>query len=382
MSKLLSLLFALGLVVLQSTATLAQAEGDRESLSSAQPGAFDRQHPEVASLMNAFGGAHGTLLEQLHTSPGGSIEQDVYNQLLNSLRSGTEQATTLQTSMESLAAVAPEVAEALAWGDQFERALLDIYADDQITDKAAAVDQAVTRYQNRTEAALPVEPKFMMASGHEGHSMEMDDGHHSMMFRSSFPNANGLMWASQWLEIAVFDPILFYDTPEERAEGVAVVVSRYRELLEEAPANFPAEMPTPAAVSPELVRVHPQAAAIIDNVHKLYDAVADVLADQQSGDKAPALTAALRDMRDPEHMAVSEYDWILNSLRNGIYFQGGPAIGRLETSERNRSGHGDHGNMVMPGMGGPSGTGMPEEAMPDAGDQAAPPDQGVDHSNH
>jgi hypothetical protein len=377
MSKLLTLSVSVLALAAQVAPAAAQAESSTRAFGAAQPGAFDRQYPEAATLLNALDAARGTLLEQLHTAPGASIEQATYPQLLSSLQSGAPQPTALQSSTTSFARVAPQVAEALAWGSQFERALLDIYADDRITDKQAAVDEAVDRYLSRRDVAVTTEPKFMMASGHD--HMEMADGHHSMMFRSSFPSSNGLMWASQWLDIALFDPILFYDTQAERAEGVATVVNRYRELLQGAPANFPQEMPTPAAVAPELVRLHPEAAAIVDNVHKLYEAVADVLVHQQTGDKGGALAAALRDMQDPEHMAVTEYDWILNSLRNGIYYQGGPAIGRLETSERNRDVHGAHAGMVMPGMGGPSGAGMPQ------GPTTPPPptpDQGTDHTNH
>jgi hypothetical protein len=379
MSKLLTLVLALAAAGSQAGPALAQAGGSG-SFSSAQPGSFDREYPEAAEILNSFSAARATLLEQLHTAPGASIEQATYPRLLAAVTSGSNQPTAMRGSMTSLARLAPEVAEALAWGFDFERALYDIFADGRITERTAAVDEAVNRYLSRTDIALAAEPKFMMAGGGHDH-MEMADGHHSMMFQGSFPNANGLIWATQWLEIALFDPLLFYSTEEERDAGIATVVQRYRELVSEAPDNFPTQMPTPPAVAPELVRLHPEAAAIIDNVHKLYGAVADALVHQQTGDKSGVLEAALLDMQDPEHMAVTEYDWILNSLRNGIFFQGGPAIGRLETSERNRNAHGIHANMVLPGMGGPSGAGMP--AAPETLDGSGPPpaDPGTEQSN-
>ncbi|MEX2583617.1 MAG: hypothetical protein WD766_10095 [Gemmatimonadota bacterium] len=372
MRRFLAVPLALVTVALQAMPALGQAEGANRSITSAQPGAFDRAYPEAAAVLNSFDAVYGALFEQLYTDAA-RVESATSDQMLAMIRSGAPEPTALRPAMPSFASSAPGIAETLAWGHQFKRALYDIFADDRIADKASAVDQAVERYLSRSDLALPAEPKSMSGGSHEHMMM---GGHHSMVFQEHFPSANGLAWAAHWFEIALMDPILFYANPEQQREGVANVVSRFHELIA-SPESMPQQMPTPAAVAPELVREHPRAAAILDNLHILHASIADVLAGDADS-RSAGLQTALADVQDPTHMAVNEYDWILNSLRHGIFYQGGPAIGRIDRPERNMS-HAEHGGMVMPGMSAPSGAGMPQDVGPDG---AAPEQPGQDHSGH
>jgi hypothetical protein len=190
----------------------------------------------------------------------------------------------------------------------------------------------------------------------------------STSFRRGYPKANGLVWASHWLQLALYEPLLLSRTPEQRRAGIDTTVMRFHAKLDNAPAGFPVEMPTPPAIAPELVRLHPEVAAIFDNLHMLHDVVADILTDRSVPDRRAAIDEALANFTDPQFLASSEYNWIVMSLRHGIYNQGGPALGLLTRSERNRDlTHADHtshsGAAMLPGMGSP-GQSVPSGGAP------------------
>lgn len=344
MSRLLPIPVALVALALQAAPTLAQSEGG-SAIGPAQPGSFQRAYPEAARLLNPLNGAYGLVLERLYT--GGDVEGATFEEALASIRAGGDASSSIVATMPSLAADEPQIAQVLAWGHNFEHALFDIFTDPAITDRAAAVDLAVERYLARTDAALPATPKAM--SGAVNHEHMLLGGHHSMQFQQDYPNANRLVWGAHWLQIALFDPLLFYRTEAEQRDGIAHVVTRFNEIVADAPESLPQQMPTPAAIAPELLRLYPRAAAILDNLHILQGALADALVDTER-DRNEGMRAALSDVMDPEHMTVSEYDWVVSSLRHGIFYQGGPAIGRLDRPERNfdPGEHNHGGGMSMP----------------------------------
>jgi hypothetical protein len=196
-------------------------------------------------------------------------------------------------------------------------------------------------------------------------------------FKETFPKSNGLMWASNWLQLAVSDPMLVYGTSDQQQQGVDVTVARFREMLANVPASAPQEMPTPPAISPELTRRHLRAAVIFDNLHILHRVVADILVDTDVGDKRAAIDEAIARFTDPQQYAVSEFDWLAMSLRSGIFEQGGPAIGRLSKTERNDAPINiDVPAEFLPGMGTMGGPAIIEGVSPETGPGA------VDHSRH
>lgn len=333
---------------------LAQAQGQAYS------GAFAREYPEAAELLNGFRAAHASLLEQMYTTPGITTQQlegAVFERLADQVRDGGDRPLpSIGEGMPRFSGYAPNLVQIFDRAHALQRDIYDVYSDTRVTDKYAAAEAAIDRYLSNPTAALSPTKKSMSAM--EDHDMHaMHDGMTAMGFRGHAPKTNGLLWASNWLELALSDPLMYYTDEEQREDGVENTVERFYELIESPPQSTPQEMPTPAAVTPELVRLHPRAAAIFHNLHMLQDEVVNVLSNPSAADKRMALDQSLAMFQDHEHMTVSDYDWIVFSLRNGIFFQGGPAIGRLERPERNIR-HA-HGNTIMPGMPGPSSGGAP-----------------------
>jgi hypothetical protein len=65
--------------------------------------------------------------------------------------------------------------------------------------------------------------------------------------------------------------------------------------------------------------------------------VADILAYPNFEDRQAAIDAAVVEFTNKDTNITVENDYLLAALRGGIYNQGGPAVGQLERSERNRT---------------------------------------------
>lgn len=339
-------------------------------------GAFARAHPEASALLRGFERAQAATLDHLYAH--GSVSSDqledaAFDDLVDRAVSGTESPGSVAAAMPALNRAVPGLAEIFDRGNGLRREIYDIYTDDRVVNKAAAVDGAVDRYRQDAGSALSDVPKAMQI---------IDGESYSTAFRTTLPKTNGVMWASHWLQLALYDPMMYYATAEDRRAGIEVVVDRFRAKLDGAPESLPTERPTPAAISPELARRFPRAAVIFDNLHLLHDVVADLLVHDGVTDERLAIEEAIAHFADPEYLAVQNYDWMVMSLRHGIYNQGGPAIGTLERSERNVSGHGSHGAAtVFSGMGsGPGG----ESVVGDADPAGEPPTSGEpdSHADH
>lgn len=222
--------------------------------------------------------------------------------------------------------------------------ILDIYADQGITDRISAVERVLADYLSDPEHALPAAPK----------SMDLLHLHpQATTFGLNFPHLRGLIWTSQWLQIAAFEPLFLLDTTEQRRAGMATVAGRFWSKLDDPPSNFPLEMPMIPTIAPGLRARHPEASTIFDNLNVLISVVADLVIHEAVVDKSAAVEEVVAAFTDPTHEVVSQYEWTLMALRHGIFDQGGPAIGTLTRSERNRSmlDHTQHGGRaVLPGM--------------------------------
>jgi hypothetical protein len=99
----------------------------------------------------------------------------------------------------------------------------------------------------------------------------------------------------------------------------------------------PNEMPSAPAISPQLYSQAPDAAVIIDNLNMLEAAIADIIAYPVVEDRESAINNAVAQFTAQEDYVTDTMDYLLSALRGGIFNQGGPAIGELDRSERNRS---------------------------------------------
>jgi hypothetical protein len=276
-----------------------------------------------------------------------------------------------------IAAAAPRIAAILERTYRFQHRIHAILLDPGVADQAAAVEQALSDYRSDPQHSLPPVPKSMDVVHHDPSATS---------FRRVHAEANGVLWSARWLQLALLEPLLLAASPAEAAAGIDTTVARYRAKLASGREGHPVEMPTPPAIAPELVRLYPEVAAILDNLNLLHELVADLLADRAVADRYTALERVADRMTDPEYMPASEYDWIVMALRHGIYNQGGPALGVLSRSERNRGpghlNHGSHGGAaVMPGMG-TGAAGVPSGGGPTGADGPGAPAGDGGHGEH
>jgi hypothetical protein len=92
-----------------------------------------------------------------------------------------------------------------------------------------------------------------------------------------------------------------------------------------------------AAIAPDLYSQSAEATIILDNLNVLETIVADILSYPNLDNRAELIDSAVAKFTDPEAGNVTAEDYLLFALRGGIYNQGGPAVGELSQSERNRS---------------------------------------------
>ncbi len=284
---------------------------------------FRDQYPALDRLFAAFDYGHGILYETLWTRPDAPptlLEEEIYEHLtMDVLRNPPRMHMPEQAFMPRYARLVPLAKEMFEWSHILHRQTYDILADDRIVDKDAAMAELLDYYLTSDLAFTDV-PKGMAI---------MDEQYFSKEFRQQYPKFNGLIWAYHWLQVAVYEPFLLYDTPEERQTATKALLARFWQMLENPPAKLPTEMPMTAAVAPEFTERYPRFAAIFDNLHMMHDVISDILVSDQVADKRAEIYRQADLFRDPEAMAVTHEEWIAMALAHGLDAQGGPAVGIL-----------------------------------------------------
>lgn len=347
------------------------------AMSTAHAGNLENEYSELSRLYNAFDVAQAQLFDVMVEINADSSTADAQNQLTIALdamanmtmvemieaglnfgdaqivmdspyaaleteaRIALAQHVNMDHSLEDAAsafanssALTPTAAAVISRGRALEREIYDIFTDKSSTiiAKRAQVDQAVERYLSEDELAVASEPKMVAL---------YLSGEYANGLKAAFPKFSALMWSNQWLQLASIEAIVLGQVDPQFANEIDTTLERYRNKLgsETGMTMFPAptEMPTVPAIAPSLYSQSPEAAVIIDNLNMLEVAVANIIAYPNVTNRAGAIDEAVRAYTDKEYgIAVTE-EYLLSALRGGIFNQGGPAIGALDGSERNRS---------------------------------------------
>lgn len=268
------------------------------------------------------------------SGPYGELEVQARVQLATLLRRdhSDEAASSAFENAESLPVHAWRV---LAWGRQFERNLFDIYADDSTSmmQKRAAVADAIEAYQTGDErhavSVIPKNADLYLA------------GQYANAAKTAFPRLSGLLWTNQWLQLASLEAIVVGQLDSQFLGKVPVTLERYWNKVgsDTGMTMFPVpvEMPSVPAIAPSLYSEAPQAAVIIDNLNMLEAAMADIIAYPNLDNRDELLENIATEFTSSADNTADEMNYLLSALRGGIFNQGGPAIGDLMGSERNRS---------------------------------------------
>ncbi len=328
-------------------ATLEQlvmiSEGDEgEEGRNALREALARQaNMTMAEMMAMHGGGS---MPEMAMHPFGELEARALAELTE-LVGGDHSAADARSAFSNNATLTQRAADVIQRGREFQARIFDIYADAGISDKFASVNAAVSEYLDDSELAVPASPKSpVLLYGHPFASA----------FKTGYPELSGLVWAAQWLELASLEPIMLGGGRDTVERGLDTTIERFRGKLErmQGMSMLPTEIPMVPAISPLLLSRHEEAAVIIDNLNMLETIIADLLAHPDVQDRPGSVDTAVSEFTDQESNLATRSDYLLSALRTGIFDQGGPALGELARSERNRTRMEMEmgGHAVMPGM--------------------------------
>ncbi len=264
-------------------------------------------------------------------NPYGERETEVRVALLERLRQEHEPAEAA-ASFQNSASLDRHTAEIFERGRRFERRILAIYLDDSVGDKQAALRDAVAEYQTdeiHSVASTPKNVGLLLTHDQAG------------AFQTGFPLLRGFLWSNQWLELAALEAVVLEHVDSNVGGGIDTAIERFWNKMGSSGGMtmFPApvELPMAPAIAPNLYSQSMEAAVIIDNLNVLETIVADVMAYPNLDNRAELIEVWTGEFTNKTENLADNMSYLLFALRGGIYNQGGPAVGELMQSERNRS---------------------------------------------
>lgn len=237
-----------------------------------------------------------------------------------------------EVAFENSSAISRHAAEVLKRGRNFEEVLFAIYIDDDIADKQAAVAAAIENYLSDDQHSVAIVPK-------ESDYLLNHEQAHGL--KTAFPLMSGFMWTHQWLQLAALEAVILQGLDSQFNGGVDVALERFWNKIGSAggmslyPA--PSELPMAPAIAPDLYSQSPEAAIILDNLNLLETVITDILAFPNAENREELMDQATTYFTGKVTNNAQSKDYLLFALRGGIYNQGGPAVGDLMQSERNRA---------------------------------------------
>ena len=325
---LLAALLATGLSAASPAAGQWVRQNEQFYLPAEHNWVFRENYRAADRLFNAFDYGHAILYEELWRRPGAPedrLEEREYDFITQRLLNRPPRVPLEEGAIEvAYARLAPEAKLMFEWAHILHRQIYDVLGDARLSqaEQDAAIAELLAYYRTRPDLAFSSRPK----------NMELMEGqYYSTAFRDAYPKFNGLIWAYHWLQVGLYEPLLAGTTEAERQTGVAAAVTRFRQMLENAPENMPRVMPMTAAVAPEFARRYPEAAIIFDNLHGMHDVISDILASPEvprDRKRAEILLAAER-YRDDTSFVMTEEEWRSMSMAMGPENMGGPATGFL-----------------------------------------------------
>jgi hypothetical protein len=290
---------------------------------------FRTEYTHADRLFNAFDYGHAILYETLWRkpdAPASLLEEKEYAFLVNRVLVRPPRNPLEEAAIEPMyARLAPEAKMMFDWAHVLHRQLYDVLADERLDQ--AAKDREVARiiayYKSRPDLAFSSKPKSMAL---------MQEQPYSLAFRKKYPKFNGLIWGYHWLQIGLYEPLVVGKTREERQAGIRATVSRFFQMLQDAPKHMPYQMPMTPAVAPAFAAKYPEAGIIFDNLHSMHDVVSDILTNPsvpRDRKRAEILRAARLFKDDTSYVMGSTAAWVAMSNHMGIENMGGPAVGFL-----------------------------------------------------
>lgn len=286
----------------------------------------------MQEMMSSDMGHHGGMHMGMNMSgPYGDLEIEARIGLRETMQGEhTDEAASQAFSSSSILDV--RAAEVLSRGRQFEHTVLAIYLDDSINSKLVALNTAIDNYlsdDSHSVASSPKDNGFILTHPQ------------ATAFKTAFPRLSAFQWTQQWLQLASLEAIIREHVDSQFGNGIPIALERFWNKIGSAGgmSMFPAptELPMTPAIAPDLYSQSPQAAIIIDNLNVLETMIADILSYPNLENRSDLITDAVNNFTNKSAVEIAPEEYLLFALRGGIYNQGGPAVGELMQSERNRS---------------------------------------------
>jgi hypothetical protein len=153
------------------------------------------------------------------------------------------------------------------WTHMLHSQLYDILTDDRVRNKKATGERAIAYYLAAKQSAF--------STRGYGHRWMTGGGTWAGLFKRTYPEINGILWAYHWHHAAVYEALMEPD-PEQRRLELDRVISVFTDSVLKNP---PSAMPLTAENAPEFSRMFPAAAQIFDNLHMMHDVVNDIMTD-------------------------------------------------------------------------------------------------------
>lgn len=208
------------------------------------------------------------------------------------------------------------------WVRTLRRQSYDVWSDPSLSPDAkdARLTELLGYYRSRPDLAFSDIPR----------SPDVTDAQlYSLSFRRQFPVFNGLLWATQWLESALFEALLTAPDEASRRAAAAAVIGRFERMLQDPSVSTPYLMPRSPAIAPTFTARYPSLSATFDNARMMEGIVLDILASREiprSAKRTEMLAAASR-LRSDSGSVIPYEAWITAGETIGVANMGGPAIG-------------------------------------------------------
>lgn len=279
----------------------------------------------------AMGHGGGAAMPMVMDGPYKALEVEARIALLEKMR-GQYSDEEAEAAFADNAAINRHTSEVLKRGRNFEENLFAIYIDDSITNKRAAVAEAVADYLSDDRHSVATIPKD---------SVYLVEHEQASGFQTAFPLLSGFLWTQQWLQLAALEAVILENLDNQFADGTEIALERFWNKVGSSGgmSMFPApnELPMAPAIAPDLYSQSEEAAIILDNLNVLETVIIDILAYPNVENRGELMDAAVVKFTNKDADNSAPMDYLLFALRGGIYNQGGPAVGELMQSERNRS---------------------------------------------
>lgn len=234
-----------------------------------------KHYPQLYRQLSAAPFVHTLPVQLLIDDPSGARDQaEMWDQrLYEIILQHAYNPPTMPPSEEVLAPSWPlfawKISRTMEWTHVLHDQLIDVLADDRVTNKKEAVDEAI-RYYLKDPLAITPKPLNVNILSHFPYSHE---------FHHAYPKVMGIMMAYHWLQGVQHDVML--EPKDRRNAAISEAIQKFRVMLENPPDYFPLVH----KAAPNFHRISSEGGYIFDNLHILHHITQDILITQKVPDQ-------------------------------------------------------------------------------------------------